>query len=511
MSIPSYYFTLFKKFQVLGHVPNATQHGANAGAFNLNDPKAVFGKSDTGALLSTSTVPSDNPLWAILNSRAMGNSGFTPVNVDGIFWPTMPVGSGSSPPAWSEFQVSAPVPALVQVFADWIVAGKVKDIPDGVIAQMPLPIKRLEGGVTPFVCSLPADDGIAPLPTNFWATSLIFLVNPNNGVITDPHQFSAGEEYYLTAIIGNRGRSAGGRYANTPASKLESQAWVMVWNSGMGPAVQLPALSNLDLTSKQGNYETYFLNAGCYDVIGFRLNVQTVFDGLVKAIEESDVDLGGLTPEQWVHTKDAHLCVKIRARHEGQPWPSLADTPFTNRRIAQKNLARFNIDLSVKEPDPRIVWKNFMIGDTIALTRFDNRLGSHKLKLQSRLPRNAFRIYLAMPRSVFTRLTRYEAIRGFEIVNDWPEKFPYPFPDAAILCYLGRGNAVIIPPIGESSYIAMSLGIEYHVDKLKPNIMGEVSIMQTATTPKLDPMSNSYEIVQSMIGGFTIVVEALPA
>ena len=39
-------------------------------------------------------------------------------------------------------------------------------------------------------------------------------------------------------------------------------------------------------------------------MIGFRLNVQTVFDGMVRAIGESAVDLGGLTPEQWVHAED---------------------------------------------------------------------------------------------------------------------------------------------------------------------------------------------------------------
>src|SRR5260370_22816319 len=114
----SYYFTLFKKFQVLNHVPEQSVHGnptSPQGGFNLNNPNAVFGTSNIGNLLGASTVPSDSPLWAILNSRASGNPGLTPVTVAGVSWPTMPTGSGASPPAWNEFQLTA-TPPLVTVF-----------------------------------------------------------------------------------------------------------------------------------------------------------------------------------------------------------------------------------------------------------------------------------------------------------------------------------------------------------------------------------------------------------
>ena len=61
-----------------------------------------------------------------------------------------------------------------------------------------------------------------------------------------------------------------------------SPASVMVWNTFDSPGVQLPALSNLDVNDKNGIYPQYFLNAGQYDVVSFRLNVQTVFDGIVQ-------------------------------------------------------------------------------------------------------------------------------------------------------------------------------------------------------------------------------------
>jgi hypothetical protein len=108
----SYYFNLFKKFQVINHVPEGTVHGA--GGFNLSDPNSVFGNSNLGALLGSTTSPADSPLWAILNSRAAGNPGFAPVTVGGQQWPTMPL--DPLPHAWNDLQVNAS-PKLMDAFA----------------------------------------------------------------------------------------------------------------------------------------------------------------------------------------------------------------------------------------------------------------------------------------------------------------------------------------------------------------------------------------------------------
>lgn len=355
MPNPSYYFTLFKKFQVINNVPTGTSHGSMTptGGFDLKNPNSVFGNSNRGPLLGATTNPADSPLWALLNAKATGASSVT---VGGINWPAMPV---RSPPAWNDFQVSAPAPKLVEVFGNWITAGKVNDVPNGVIGTMPPPISGgLDPGVALFVCSVAGDNGIRPgtVPPDFWNSSLIFLVDPANGNTVTPSELSAYSEYYLTAVIGNRGNTDGGRYLSSPGVKIEAAGWVMVWNTGMSPAVQLPALSNLDVNSTNVIYEVYFLKSRQYEVVGFRLNVQTVFDGLVKAIGESGIDLGGLTPEQWVHAQGAHLCAKVLVRREDESWPSLGDTPFTNRRLAQKNLAPFAIDLAVVDPDPHIIW-----------------------------------------------------------------------------------------------------------------------------------------------------------
>ena len=92
---PSYYFTLFKKFQVMNHVQHEMAHGAIppapvAGGFDLKDPDSVFGNSNRGSLLGATNTPADSPLWRVLNERANGALGFAPVDVGGIIWPAMP-------------------------------------------------------------------------------------------------------------------------------------------------------------------------------------------------------------------------------------------------------------------------------------------------------------------------------------------------------------------------------------------------------------------------------------
>jgi hypothetical protein len=505
MPNPSYYFTLFKKFQVLGHVPAGTVHGSAGGlaGFNLNNAASAFGSSNRGVLLGA--TPAASPLWAVLNAKAMGLSS---VNVGGVSWPAMPL--GSPPPAWNDFQVSAPAPKLVTVFADWINAGKTDDVPNDVIATVPGPIGgALEQGVALFVCSVAGDNGVRPgtVPANFWATSLIFLVDPTTGDSVNPPQLSASSEYYLAAVVGNRGNTGAGSYGSPAGVKVEAAGWVMVWNTGMSPAVQLPALSNLDAASPNGVYELYSLKSGRYDVVGFRLNVQTVFNGLVKAIGESGMDLGGLTPTEWVHAQGAHLCAKVVVRTVDEAWPTFGDTPFTNRRLGQKNLAPFAIDLTVTDPDPNIVWRNFVMGDVFrfasAAARFDERLGAHVLEIRAALQAQKIRLYLAIPRRSFARWVRKDAMKGLKPVDG----VKAPFPAHVVLAVDPKENRLEIPALGEE-FLAMSLGIEYSPRALKAGRLGEVSVTQRTATPKIDREKRCYQIEPMVAGGFTLEVEA---
>jgi hypothetical protein len=511
MPTPSYYFTLFKKFQILGHVPAGTNHGtaAGLGGFTLATPGDVFAGSNRGALLGA--TPAASPLWAVLNSRAMGNAGFTPVNVGGVSWPTMPVGS---PAGWNDFQVSAPAPKLVTVFGDWINAGKPNDTPTGALGAAPPPIAAgLDAGVVPFVCSMPGDNGVRPgaVPANFWATSLIFLVDPTTGATTNPSTLGAASEYYLVAVVGNRGNANGGRFASPAGETIEAAGWVMVWNSGMSPAVQLPALSNLDVNSIAGAYEQYFLNAGRYDVVGFRLNVQTVFNGLVAAIDASGADLGGLTPQEWVHAQGAHLCVKVLIRKASQSWPTLGSTPIMERRIAQKNLAPFAIDLSVTDPDPAIHWENFMVGDVIEFlagaAQFDEELGRHRLRLRAELA-GRMRVFLAIPARTFARWFDKAEIKGLEQLGAAEaQKLNPPFKRAVVLVMTGNEAIIGLPVLGKE-FLAMSLGLQYRPGELKAGRLGALTVAQATAAPKIDRQQRCYVVDYLPVGGFTLEIMA---
>ena len=514
--LPSYYFTLFKKFQVLGHLPEGSDHGAPGGefGFDVNDPASAFGSSSSGVLLGT--TPSNSPLWAMLNAEVNGNSSVT---IGGTTWPAMPLFVTQS---WQDFQLNAPAPKLVGVFADWINAGKINDIPNGVIGTKPGPMKNTpDSGASPFVCSFNHDDGARPgsVPADYWDTSLIFLVDPTTGNIANPSTLTGGSEFFLTAVIGNRGQDAGGRYSAGGVA-IQAKAIVMVWNTSFSPGVELPGLSNLDVNATNSIYDQYFLDRGQYDVVGFRLNVQTVYDGIVaelNSILAGDPNaLGGLDAETWVKAQPAHLCAKVVVRNQGGSFPNVGDTPINNRQIAQKNLAPFAADLGVTSPDPNIVWKNFIVGQPF-FVQLGQGEGRNFLTVKENLQREAIQIYLAIPTVTFERYFRdggggsfkgFKVVPSDEICGGQLGDLAKPFPQAVILRYLGGENVIELPPLGEQEFLGMSLGIEYSVKRLKTGRLGEVKLVHRCLIPRITPGSRCFEIHDTVVGGFTIVFEA---
>ncbi len=523
---PSFYFNLFKKFQVLNHVPSSSVHGnagAPTGGFNLTDPNAangVFGGSNLGTPLTPGDfTPANNPLWAILNARAGGAAGFAQVTIPGgtqagSQWPAMPPGL---PPAWNEFQVTAPAPKLVDVFSTWITSGQVRDNPNAVIlAKPPSPIPGpLDAGKALFVCSMPGDTGVRPgVPPDFWATSLIFLVDPATGNTVNPVTLTAAADYYLAAVIGNRGNTDAGRYLNQPPA-VEVAASVMVWNTFDSPGVELPSLSNLDVNATNGIYEQYFLRPGDYDIAGWHLNVQTVFNGIIAALNASGLNLGGLTPEQWVLAQPAHLCSKVVIRGEvaGQAFPNFGtDTPDTNRRIAQKNLAPFEAGITTTDPNPNIIWKNFIVGQPLFF-RLNQGEGANRLLLDHGLPANATQVFLAIPTRTFEQFVRPDRLKGFEIFPE--EKLPHvgryhgkPFPDAVILRQTGKEASIQLPGLEEKQYLGMAVGVEYDMKKVKHGPLGDLTMVQHTVVPVLKPGTRCFDLVDKVVGGFTLQVHA---
>jgi hypothetical protein len=529
---PSFYFTIFKKLQVVDHAQDGTGHGAAGGGgtgFDLTDPNAPKGvfSATPGVLAAGDTTPADSPLWAVLNSKVAGNPDFSTVPIlagpragTGP-WPTMPPGT---PLAWTNFQVSPASNKLVDVLGAWISGGQIKDVPTtaiGTIPPAPIP-GPLDAGMSLFVCSMPGDTGVRPggVPANYWATSLIFLVDQNTGATIFPSTLTAGSEYNLVAVIGNRGNADGGNYLTTPGTGIETSAIVMVWNTVDSPGVELPSLSNLDMTATNPIYEQYFLKSGRYDIVGFRLNVQTVYDGIIAAVNQAvsggTLNLGGLTADEWVHAQPAHLCAKVVIRQQGGVFPNFGDTPINNKALAQKNLAPFDINVQDDHLVPNITWKNFIVGQPFFL-RLPGA-GANRLSIQTQLPRDVFQLYVGITQDTYDRFFRDDrkggAIKGFkqvsreELCQSKLGDRAKPFPHAVVLRLDNKDNAIELPAFPEKLYLGMSLGIEYNVKKIKPGNIGEINFVHRCLTPRFVPGTKCFEIEDTVAGGFTVLVRA---
>jgi hypothetical protein len=531
----SYYFTLFKKFQVLNHVPEKTYHGDHAapqGGFDLTNPSSVFGSSASfpGGLLGA--TPGASPLWELLNAAAVGGSG-----PSGI--PPMPLGASSSgPPSWVAFQVNAPLP-IVTVFGNWITAGKVNDIPNGVVNPNGGAINNVPatnpGPLTPnvslFVCSMPNDNGVRPggVPSNYWATSLIYLVDPSTGNTVTPATLNPGDEWFLVGVVGNGSNIQTGLYTNGASANttgVECAGVVMVWNTTFGPGVELPALSNLDVTATTPIYDVYNLFGAGYEVVGFRLNVQNVYNGIIAALvaqgppgsgpTTAQANLGNLSPEQWVTAQGAHLCAKILIRQQGGVFPNVGDTPVNNATLAQKNLAPFDMTISDTDQNPtNIVWKNFVTGSPYLFRLPD--AGLNRLQFVLRPPEAVIKLQLAVPTETFERYFRNGPgrLNGFQEIP--PRKLcesPHgrnakPFPDAVVLELLGGEHVIEFPALPEKHFLAMSVGIEYQQRKLKPGPAGELDLVHRTEMPVVRPGTHSYDIEEQIVGGFTLQLRAV--
>jgi hypothetical protein len=108
----------------------------------------------------------------------------------------------------------------------------------------------------------------------------------------------------------------------------------MVWNTVDSPGVELPSLSNLNVNDVNPLYSQYFLKSGQYDVVGFRLNVQTVYDGIIAAINQAVAGgtLGGLTADE-MGTCDQFLQQFVRFQnslcgYKGYNWRGCTQARF---------------------------------------------------------------------------------------------------------------------------------------------------------------------------------------
>lgn len=526
MANTSYFFGLFKKFQCLGHVMEATVHGTPAGIQNVQflDAAALPSRIRTGGTLPLiGATTATSPLWGVLDLKASGSG--PSFSYDGQTWLPMPFGSGANA-AWGDFG-GAP---LVNSFANWINAGRPMDIPAfiAVPGGGTVPGTADAGGSKPFVCSSATDDGTRPgtVPGNFWATSLIYLVNPATGAQALPSTLQNGSEYYLAAVVGNRGDAAGGKYSGptgpgaATTSELVAKGYAMAWGTGGStPSVTLPSLTNNDHTAVAGQNDLYFLKTMKYDTIGFRFPTKSVFDALVLAIEDAVADgtfdlPTGVSATDYITTAPSHVCVKVAIRKEGETLPAADASPLTEPRIAQKNLARFDVDNLPADPlNPGgLVWQFFSAGAPLARilrehwTR-DGAIGQNTLVLRSELGRKAGRIHIAVPRKTFKRYFRKDAVKGFEVIDkDRDKELGVPFVDHVVLSQTSEKAALRLPFMDDRS-LGLAMGYEVNPKAFEPGDVRRVELEHRAVVPVFGTKAATrrcYTPKELPVGGFTV-------
>jgi hypothetical protein len=527
MANPSYYFTLFKKFESLGHVMEGSFHGAAPGPQGVNYTSAsnlltMIRTGGTLPLIGATTAAS--PLWRVLDAKANGTGSFT---FDGQTWLPMPLGTGADA-AWADF---GGLP-LINAFAAWIAAGRPNDIPAFITPHGAgtVPGAADAGGAKPFVCSSATDDGTRPgsppIPSNFWASSLIYLVNPASGLQATPATLQNGAEYYLAAVVGNRGDAAGGKYAGPtgPAAavspQVQASGWAMAWGTGGStPAVQLPSLSNNDITSTSGVFDLYFLKSMRYAIVGFRFLVKDVFDGLILAINDAVADgvftlPTGVSATDYITTNPSHVCVKVGIRRDDAGWPANDASPLLEPRIAQRNLMVFDVDNLPPSPMPNIIWKYFTVGGPLSklLRSFwtrDAAIGQNTLLLRAEAMKKFGRVHLAVPRATFKKwIGGPQGLKGFEILDrDCNKGLGVPFVDHVVLTPKDEKAAFRLPFMDEHA-LAMAIGVEVDPKRFQPGDVRRIELEHRAVLPVFGSGKEKrcYRPAEQAVGGFTIEV-----
>jgi hypothetical protein len=505
--ITSFYHAIFKRFQAAyhaggstsfdGHLSKDDTSGGLYGGFSLKwpgDPYGLFGSLSAAApnvpqtgftlsaglkpLVSGSTVPADNPLYAML-AASLGPAGTVPdfVTVAGQKWPVMPPPEQGTQfnQAWLDYNTGSP-PALVDAFGTWIAAGQVDDSPKGSLiypALMAVPPAAFPGADTYilFVASFPGDDGrrngdgampVVPLnhvPPNYWDTAPIYLTDEQgnlfNGTTLAPHV-----EYYVASVIGHCGTGIAGGLFTSPPQPVQVQCDAFCFNTALSPNYPLPSLGNIVGTDINPIYEQLYMDPLTYEVAGFRFNVDAVFAGLEAALVAANMNLGGATAAQWL--LGGHPCVKVRIVNGEYPnkfqpqgaVPGFGSDPQKDRHITQKNLVPFDPMVMAHKP---VNWTNFIVSQAGE--------GANVLTLQHGLPPNDVRFYVAMPTAIYDRYVRDGgSARGFEIVR---EGVPKPFPDAVILRQVSAEAQLVVAPhgagrdgrVGADPFLGMSLGL----------------------------------------------------
>ena len=195
--------------------------------------------------------------------------------------------------------------------------------------------------------------------------------------------------------------------------------------------------------------------------MGFRFNVDSVLAGLKAAIAAQNINLGGMSVEEWLN--DSHPCIKVLIKSgepagpytpQGNATPTFDSDPTVERHAAQRNLAPFLIPVMMAK---KIGWKNFMVAQMGA--------GANQLAIDHGLSPIIFQVYLAMPTATYERYVAKGRSEGFEVVREGVQK---PFPDAVILRQMKPGARLVVAEHAKEAFLGLSLGIGWEPRRIRP-------------------------------------------
>jgi len=132
-------------------------------------------------------------------------------------------------------------------------------------------------------------------------------------------------------------------------------------------------------------YGVYFLRAGEYDVVGFRLAVQTVFDGLVAAIAASGMNLGGLTPSDGSTRRARISARKSMVRKDTDSWPLVGDHAFHGPPPGAEKIWRHSrwmwlFHLRIQTSFGKTLLWEMSSSSCVFRGEFDDRWGAHSFR-----------------------------------------------------------------------------------------------------------------------------------
>ena len=490
--ITSFYHAIYKRLWAVARSVNAhMDDGSEDGGFTLlstNDPAGIFGTT-----LNNPPYPMQSPLNAADGGQAINDplyavllKSFDPnppvtIPVAGKNWTVMPPASSGPNPTWNGYNAAAP--KLIDKVKEWIEQnGKYNDTPNG----SHLEFADWSGGPSPpnpqaknkqilLVCSTVGDNGVRPgsiNQNNYWNSSQIFVCDSKTGHNLGLPVFKPTEVRTINAIIGNAGTLNAGKLSNLAAINVKCNAYV--FNAGFSPGFALPELSALDAPSAGPDYEQPGLTPSSYAVVGFRFDVDQVFQGLHDAMKlafpNPQPQLGVPTVDAWLKANKAHACVKVFIKANELPnmppgdYPGEMVLPTNDRHVAQRNLAAFDMtEMAMK----KIKWQYFIMNQAGA--------GANGLAIQQAWPKESARFFFALPPQMWARYGAKAVHRGFEVVRDAE---PKPFPDAVILRQIAPGARLDLLDHAKERFFGMALGVEGDPARLK-SVRGDLSVVHT--------------------------------